>query len=294
MSRRCVRADRCPASSRPTTSGTYVMKFTGAGTGPQDAGRRGRSAGELARRLGLRVPGAGADPARPGDRARRAGPGGPGPAEGQRRAQPRAWTSCPASSASTRSPSRWSPAEAGRIVWFDALDRQRRPVLAQPQHAGVARRPVAHRPRRHDDLAPQLARRRRGRRQAVRRLRPRARPASRPDVAAAAAELAPLVTEELLTEVTAEVPDEWLADEPGFDTPGRGAPRVRASCCWPAPATIHERITLGARAQRDRQAPRSGCAPGSRGRRRSERAATGGTSSSTRCCAWCRGSSAAS
>ena len=37
-------------------------------------------------------------------------------------------------------------------------DQQRRPLVAQPQHAGLARRPVAHRPRRHHDLAPQLAR----------------------------------------------------------------------------------------------------------------------------------------
>ncbi|MBB6171590.1 hypothetical protein HNR23_001650 [Nocardiopsis mwathae] len=37
-----------------------------------------------------------------------------------------------------------------------------------------------------------------------------------PDLAAADAELAPLVTEELLWEVVALVPDEWLVDEPGF------------------------------------------------------------------------------
>ncbi|GAA2012369.1 hypothetical protein GCM10009799_45910 [Nocardiopsis rhodophaea] len=37
-----------------------------------------------------------------------------------------------------------------------------------------------------------------------------------PDVAAADAALAPLVTEELLSEVTALVPDEWLVEEPGF------------------------------------------------------------------------------
>jgi hypothetical protein len=40
-----------------------------------------------------------------------------------------------------------------------------------------------------------------------------------PDIASAAAELAPLVTEDLLAEVTAEIPDAWLADEPGFDSP---------------------------------------------------------------------------
>ncbi|MER6037027.1 hypothetical protein ABT133_24445, partial [Streptomyces sp. NPDC001835] len=40
-----------------------------------------------------------------------------------------------------------------------------------------------------------------------------------PDVAAAAAELAPRVTADLLAEVTAEIPDAWLADEPGFGDP---------------------------------------------------------------------------
>src|SRR5688500_6626477 len=40
-----------------------------------------------------------------------------------------------------------------------------------------------------------------------------------PDVRAADAELAPRVTEQLLREITAEVPDAWLTDEPGFATP---------------------------------------------------------------------------
>ncbi len=40
-----------------------------------------------------------------------------------------------------------------------------------------------------------------------------------PDLAAADAALAPLVTGELLAGVVAAVPDEWLADEPGFDGP---------------------------------------------------------------------------
>ncbi|MFG2141476.1 HipA family kinase [Streptomyces sp. NPDC048650] len=46
-----------------------------------------------------------------------------------------------------------------------------------------------------------------------------------PDIAAAATEFAPRVTEELLTGIVAEVPDEWLADEPGFGAPDevRGA-----------------------------------------------------------------------
>ncbi|MFI6576016.1 HipA family kinase [Nocardiopsis sp. NPDC050513] len=41
-----------------------------------------------------------------------------------------------------------------------------------------------------------------------------------PDLAAADAELAPRVDEELLREVVDLVPDEWLADEPGFGSPG--------------------------------------------------------------------------
>ncbi|MFD5567853.1 HipA family kinase [Streptomyces cadmiisoli] len=61
-----------------------------------------------------------------------------------------------------------------------------------------------------------------------------------PDVRAADAELAPRVTEGLLREVLAEVPDAWLADEPGFATPDEARrayvdylhARVRASAAW--------------------------------------------------------------
>ncbi|MFE6281744.1 HipA family kinase [Streptomyces sp. NPDC057877] len=61
-----------------------------------------------------------------------------------------------------------------------------------------------------------------------------------PDVRAADAELAPKVTEELLREVVAEVPDAWLAEETDFATPDavREAyvaylhARVRASAAW--------------------------------------------------------------
>ncbi|WP_447036133.1 HipA family kinase [Streptomyces sp. DSM 118878] len=65
-----------------------------------------------------------------------------------------------------------------------------------------------------------------------------------PDVASAAAELAPLVTEELLTEVTAEVPDAWLVDEPGFGTPD-DVRHAYVAALLPRAATIHERIALG-------------------------------------------------
>ncbi|NUP18720.1 MAG: hypothetical protein HOZ81_22065 [Streptomyces sp.] len=61
-----------------------------------------------------------------------------------------------------------------------------------------------------------------------------------PDVRAADAELAPKVTEELLRGIVAEVPDAWLADEPGFATPDEARAayvahlhaRVRASAAW--------------------------------------------------------------
>ncbi len=60
----------------------------------------------------------------------------------------------------------------------------------------------------------------------------------------AAAELAPRVTEELLSECAAEIPDEWLADEPGFADPDA----VRAAYTEVLASrarTIQERITLG-------------------------------------------------
>lgn len=61
-----------------------------------------------------------------------------------------------------------------------------------------------------------------------------------PDTRAADAALAPLVTEEMLREVAALVPDAWLADEPGFSSPdevreayvGFLLARARASAAW--------------------------------------------------------------
>jgi hypothetical protein len=62
-----------------------------------------------------------------------------------------------------------------------------------------------------------------------------------PDIASAAAELAPLVTAELLAEVTAEIPDAWLADEPGFDSPD-ALRRAYAEPLLARAAVIHERL----------------------------------------------------
>ncbi|MER5780389.1 HipA family kinase [Streptomyces mobaraensis] len=67
-----------------------------------------------------------------------------------------------------------------------------------------------------------------------------------PDLAAATAELAPRVTEELLTEVVADVPDVWLADEPGFDGPD-AVRRAYVEVLLARAAGVGDRITLGER-----------------------------------------------
>ncbi|MFF0965538.1 HipA family kinase [Streptomyces sp. NPDC003703] len=87
-----------------------------------------------------------------------------------------------------------------------------------------------------------------------------------PDVRAADAELAPRVTEALLREVVAQVPDGWLRDEPGFHTPEEVREtyvrhlhaRVRASASWlPTDFPGHDELAAeearrAARAQRGR------------------------------------------
>ncbi|HEU5333728.1 MAG TPA: HipA family kinase [Actinocrinis sp.] len=110
------------------------------------------------------------------------------------------------------------PELAGRVLWFDALvgnvDRSwRNPNLLRwhgrlylidhgaslifqhnwPGAAGSARRP----PKLDDHVLLPFA----------------------PDVAGADAGLAPLVTAEAVDAALALVPDEWLAEEPGFETP---------------------------------------------------------------------------
>jgi hypothetical protein len=74
-----------------------------------------------------------------------------------------------------------------------------------------------------------------------------------PDPAAAAAELAPLVTDSLLAEVTALVPDEWLAGEPGF-TPPDAVRRAYRDLLGSRAAGIHRRIESGPK-QTARQPP---------------------------------------
>jgi len=135
------------------------------------------------------------------------------------------------------------PLEAGRIIWLDALtvnvDRTTHssnlmiwptlgvapPKLWLIDHGAAL---VFH--HRWDASSPEKAY----------DFRRHALGGQTPDTLAADAELAPRVTEELLRAVTAEVPDAWLADEPGFATPDevRGAyagyllARTRASAAW--------------------------------------------------------------
>ncbi|MFI1933759.1 HipA family kinase [Streptomyces sp. NPDC020330] len=232
--------------------GTYVMKFTGAGQGRKTLVAE-IICGELGRRLGLRVPELVTielDPviglAEPDEEVQellRASGGlnlGMDYLPGSFGFDPLAYEV--------------GAAEAGRVVWFDALinnvDRSwRNPNLLVWHgdlwlidhgatmiwhHNWPGAQASAAKPYNASDhvLAP-----------------------FGPDIAGAAAELAPLVTEELLAEVAADVPDVWLADEPGFAS----ADEVRRAYIAPLlarAADIHERITLDApAATRPSQAP---------------------------------------
>ncbi|NJQ00276.1 hypothetical protein HCK00_06935 [Streptomyces sp. PLAI1-29] len=193
--------------------GTYVVKFTGAAQG-----RKALVAevivGELGRRLGLRIPRlvlVRFDPAvavdEPDEEIQdllRASGGlnlGADLLPGARD-----WT------AAEPAP---DPAEAGRVVWFDALtanvDRTWNSPNLMAWHGrlwlidhGAAL--VFH--HRWPQAGAQVARHH--------PLTGHALGPFAPDVAAADAELAPLVTAEVLREVVDLVPDAWLAGEPGF------------------------------------------------------------------------------
>jgi hypothetical protein len=223
--------------------GTYVMKFTGAGHG-----RRALVAevicGQLARRLGLRVPELvriGLDPAI-------------APAEPDQEVQQLLRSSTginlgmdylPGSLGFDPLAYAVSPAEAGRVVWFDALigntDRSwRNPNLlvwhgdlwlidhgaALIWHHNWSGAPAATRAERPYDASDHVL------------------ASLAPDVAAAAADLAPRVTPELLAEVTADVPDEWLADDDTFTSP-QAVRDVHAEILALRAPRLHERVTLG-------------------------------------------------
>ncbi|MFB8776045.1 HipA family kinase [Streptomyces broussonetiae] len=218
--------------------GTYVMKFTGAGQGRKTLVAE-VVCGELARALGLRVPRlvtVGLDPV--------LGLGEPDP-EVQELLKASGGTNLGMeflSGALGFDPLAFAvdPREAGRIVWFDALvgnvDRSwRNPNLLMWhgelwlidhgatmiwQHNWPGAQGSAARPYDASDHA-------------LKRFAP--------DVAAAVADLAPRVTAGLLAEVTARVPDVWLADEPGFETPD-DLRRAYAEPLLARAADIHERI----------------------------------------------------
>ncbi|CCA54195.1 hypothetical protein SVEN_0908 [Streptomyces venezuelae ATCC 10712] len=231
--------------------GTYVMKFTGAGQGRKTLVAE-VVCGQLARRLGLRVPELVTiqlDPVI-------------GLSEPDQEVQELLKASgglnlgmdfLPGSLGFDPLAYEVDPKEAGKVVWFDAVinnvDRSWRNPNMLVWHGDLwlidhgatmiwhhnwpGAQASAAKPYDASDhaLAP-----------------------FGPDVAAAAAELAPLVTRELLEEVAADVPDEWLVDEPGFDS----TDEVRAayvSALLPRAATIHERITLGPRSERRPQQP---------------------------------------
>ena len=98
--------------------GTYVVKFRGAGQGLRVLVAE-VLVGELARRLGIRVPSLpSTSTAR--DREVRGGRGGPGPAHREPRPQPRQSTSCPAPSGTTPRPVRRRRGAAA-ILWLDAF-----------------------------------------------------------------------------------------------------------------------------------------------------------------------------
>ncbi|MGW5200240.1 HipA family kinase [Streptomyces spiralis] len=219
--------------------GTYVLKFTGAGQGRKTLVAE-VVCGELARRLGLRVPRLvtiGLDPVlglgEPDERVQELLRSSGGINLGMD------FLSGALGFDALAFPV--DPEEAGRIVWFDALvgnvDRSwRNPNLLRWRgelwlidhgatmiwhHNWPGAEASAARPYDASDHA----------------LAPFA-----PDLAAATARLAPLVTEDLLAEVTAEIPDVWLAGEPGFDTPDE-LRRAYARPLLARAAVIHERVT---------------------------------------------------
>ncbi|MEW2611674.1 HipA family kinase [Streptomyces sp. NPDC047880] len=219
-------------------SGTYVLKFTGAGQGRKTLVAE-VVCGELARRLGLRMPrlvtveldpelGLGEPDEQVQSLLRSSGGTNLGMdfLSGALGFDPLAFPV--------------SPEEAGRVVWFDALinnvDRSwRNPNMLRwrgelwlvdhgatmiwhhnwPGVEASAARPYDA----SDHALVSFA----------------------PDVASAAAVLAPLVTEELLADVTAQIPDAWLTDEPGFAEPD-DLRQAYARPLLARAAVIHDRI----------------------------------------------------
>ncbi|MGW5737225.1 MULTISPECIES: HipA family kinase [Streptomyces] len=222
------------------TYAPYVMKFTGAGQGRKTLVAE-VICGQLARGLGFRVPGLTAidlDPVlglgEPDQQVQELLKSSGGPNLGMEYLSGALGFDSLAYAV--------DPVEAGRVVWFDALvnnvDRSwRNPNMLLWRgelwlidhgasmiwhHNWRTAEAAAAKPYDASDhaLAP-----------------------FGPDVAAAAAALAPLVTEELLAAAAADVPDTWLVDEPGFDDPD-AVRRAYVTALLPRAKTIHERIQL--------------------------------------------------
>ncbi|MEV0280133.1 HipA family kinase [Streptomyces sp. NPDC050610] len=222
--------------------GTYVMKFTGAGQGRKTLVAE-VICGQLGRRLGLRVPelvrmrldpviGLGEPDEEVQDLLKASGGLNLG------------MDYLPGSLGFDPLAFEVGAAEAGRVVWFDALinnvDRSWRNPNLLVWHGALwlidhgatmiwhhnwpgAQKSAAKPYDASDHVLAPFA----------------------PDIATAAAELAPLVTEELLTEVAADVPDEWLVDEPGFDGPD-ALRRAYVEVLLERARTVTDGITVGA------------------------------------------------
>ncbi|MET9295064.1 HipA family kinase [Streptomyces sp. NPDC003077] len=232
--------------------GTYVMKFTGAGQGRKTLVAE-VVCGELGRRLGLRVP----------DLVRMQLDPVIGLGEPDQEVQELLKASgglnlgmdyLPGSLGFDPLAFEVSSREAGRVVWFDALinnvDRSwRNPNLLVWHgqlwlidhgatmiwhHNWPTAKTAAAKPyNASDHVLATFA----------------------PDLASAAAEFVPRVTEDLLAEVTALVPDEWLVDEPGFDSPD-DLRRAYVETLLARAGTISDQIVMGERTEdRPSQAP---------------------------------------
>ncbi|MFG3053891.1 HipA family kinase [Kitasatospora sp. NPDC048239] len=195
--------------------GTYVVKFTGAAQG-----RKALVAevivGELARRLGLRVP------------ELRLVDFDPAVADGEPDAEIQGVLRAsgginlgmdllPGAVDFKPGMIPVDPAEAGRVVWLDALTGNVDRTVHNPNLM------VWHRRLWLIDNGAALIFHHRwaGAEAAVGKrydLSAHALGGYRPDVRLADEELGPLVTTGLLEEVLALVPEQWLADEPGFDS----------------------------------------------------------------------------
>ncbi len=221
--------------------GTYVMKFTGAGQGRKTLVAE-VVAGRLAQRLGLRVP----------ELVRIQLDPVIGLSEPDEEVQALLKASgglnlgmdfLPGSLGFDPLAFEVSAEEAGRVVWFDALvgnvDRSWRNPNLLVWHGKLWLIDHGATMIWHHNLPTAQAAADKPYDASDHVLAPFA-----PEVAAAASELAPLVTESLLTECVGDVPDEWLVEEPGAAVPDelRGtyvqvlAARAR---------TVHERITIG-------------------------------------------------